>query len=160
MRVRNIVRGGTVIALGLGLASLDTGIGLTANESTGTHAQPGYTVGPGGGGAFYYSGPATLGPSNLHLCTENSYDLGRYGPVSFCSSDVPLVKEILEAGGACLIGAVGAYLNTQDGDVSVSGKTYANGCAVAGTITGWTLLIAGAATPVHAIHPGGYVETP
>jgi hypothetical protein len=135
-------------------------MGLTANESTEIHAQPGYTVGPGGGGAFYYSGPATLGPSNLHLCAENSNDLGRYGPVSFCSSGVPLVNEIVEVGGACLTGAVGAFLNTQDGDVAVSEKTYADGCAVAGTISGWTLLIAAAATPVHAIHPEGYVENP
>jgi len=135
-------------------------MGLTANESTETHAQPGYTVGPGGGGYFYFSGPATFGPSNLHLCTESAYDVARFGPVGFYSSDVPLVKDILITGGACLIGAVQAAVNPSDGDVSVSGKTHAFGCAFAGAIAGWTLLIASLATPVHAIHEGGYIEHP
>ncbi len=42
--------GGAVVALSLGLASLGTGIGLTANESPVVQAQPGGTVGGGGGG--------------------------------------------------------------------------------------------------------------
>ncbi|WP_298403980.1 hypothetical protein, partial [Ferrimicrobium sp.] len=36
MRVRNIVLGGAVIALGLGLASVDTGMGLTVSEAVGS----------------------------------------------------------------------------------------------------------------------------
>ncbi len=58
MQVRSMVRGGAVVALSLGLASLGTGIGLTANESTVIPAQPGYTAGSGGvGGTYTYSTP-------------------------------------------------------------------------------------------------------
>jgi len=38
MKVRNIVRGGAVVALSLGLASLGTGMGLTADvEASAPH---------------------------------------------------------------------------------------------------------------------------
>jgi len=105
MKVRNIVREGAVVALSLGLASLGTGMGLTANDTSAIQSQPELLVGgPGGAGANYFSGPGTQGPDGLHLCTESAYDWGRYGPVSFCSVDVPLVKVIVTAAGYCLFG--------------------------------------------------------
>lgn len=48
-KVRYIVRGGAVVALSLGLAGIGSGMGLTASESTPTHAQPEELVGGGGG---------------------------------------------------------------------------------------------------------------
>ncbi|WP_298334326.1 hypothetical protein [Ferrimicrobium sp.] len=67
MKVRNMVRGGAVVALSLGLASLGTGIGLTANESPVVQAQPGETVGGGGGGG---EGSMSFSPSYVNLVYE------------------------------------------------------------------------------------------
>jgi len=70
MKVRNMVRGGAIVALSLGLASLGTGMGLTAAHSpskdatssptvataqtaSGSAASPDLTVGGGGGGDSY-----------------------------------------------------------------------------------------------------------
>jgi len=44
MKVRNMVQGGAIVALSLGLASLGAGMGLTASQSSLTQAHPGLTV--------------------------------------------------------------------------------------------------------------------
>ncbi len=101
-------------------------------------SNPTYVVAPGGSGTIYYSGPATYGPDNLHLCTESSYDLGRYGPVSFCSSDVPLALTIVEDGLACLIGGVSVSVTYSGPNqyIKSQGQAFATGCAAAETL-GW-----------------------
>jgi hypothetical protein len=90
MKVRNIVRG-AVLVLSLGLASVETGMGLTANEFTETHAQPGYTVGPGGGSAgnHTYSTPPGSTPYGNGVWHEISYVLGRFGLLGYCASAGP-----------------------------------------------------------------------
>jgi len=50
---RNTVRGGAVVALSLGLASLGTGKGLMASDTSTIQSQPQLFVGPGGVGAHY-----------------------------------------------------------------------------------------------------------
>ncbi|KJE75667.1 hypothetical protein [Ferrimicrobium acidiphilum] len=63
MKVRNMVQGGAIVALSLGLASLGTGMGLTAKKSTTTTAQPGLLVGGSGGGA---TGSTSFSPSYVY----------------------------------------------------------------------------------------------
>ena len=97
--------GGLALVFATGVViGVDTSSAFAQGYKTNT---PTYVVGPVGSGTTYFSGSATYGPDNLHLCTESSYDLARFGPVSFCASDVPLVKLIVEASAACLFGGVG-----------------------------------------------------
>ena len=100
-----VLQGGVALVLSTGVVvGVDTSSAFAQGYKTST---PTYVVGPGGSGTTYFSGPATYGPDSLHLCTESSYDLARFGSLSFCASDVPLVKLIVEASGACLFGGVG-----------------------------------------------------
>ena len=128
--------GGVAVVLAGGLViGADTSSAFAQDTTTAT---PGYVVGPGGSGTTYFSGPATYGPDNLHLCTESSYDLGRYGPVSFCASDVPLAVTLVEDGLACLIGGIGSsvFYSTPNTYVKSGGQAFAVGCAGAEAL-GW-----------------------
>ncbi|WP_201732059.1 hypothetical protein [Acidithrix sp. C25] len=106
----------------------------------------------GGGGTTYFSGPATYGPNNLHLCTETNYDLARFGPVSFCASDVPLVKLLVEAGGACLFAGFGV-IALGSSEIQTAGVQFAVGCASETGAWGWIMAIGSLASPAHTARP-------
>ena len=115
MRVRNIVQGGTVIALGLGLASVGTGMGLTASESIPTHAQPEELVG-GGGTTYTYSTPYGSTPYGNGVCHETSYELGRFGLLGYCASADPqtILQDI--GGAICAVSGALTVIDAQNGE--------------------------------------------
>ena len=130
-------------------------MGLTANDTSAIQSQPELLVGgPRGAGANYFSGPGTQGPDGLHLCTESAYDWGRYGPVSFCSVDVPLVKVIVTAAGYCLFGGTSAAV-LNGGTVLSNGVAFSVGCATAESLGWWKYVVDAFTSPVHFVHPGG-----
>ncbi len=134
--MNRVLQGGVALVLSIGVVvGVDTSSAFAQGYKT---TSPTYVVGPGGSGTTYFSGPATYGPDNLHLCTESSYDLGRYGPVSFCASDVPLAVTLVEDGLACLIGGIGSSVlySTPNTYVKSGGQAFAVGCAGAEAL-GW-----------------------
>jgi hypothetical protein len=126
---------------------------LTASDTSTIQSQPQTFVGPGGAGANYCSGPATQGPDGLHLCTENTYDWARFGPVSFCAGDVPLAKAILTNAGACLIGGVGAYV-LNSGQVVSNGVAFSVGCLETELVGWWEYAVGALASPAQSLHSG------
>ncbi len=121
---------GVALVLSTGVVvGVDTSSAFAQGYKT---TSPTYVVGPGGSGTTYFSGPATYCPDSLHLCTESSYDLGRYGPVSFCSNDVPLALTLLAGGSVCLVGGIGAIaVFSPSPYIKSAGEAFAVGCSVA-----------------------------
>ncbi len=96
-------------------------MGLTANESTETHAQPGYTVGPGGGGAvtYAYSTPSGSTPYGNGVC----YELGRFGLLGYCASSGPqtILQDI--GGAICAVSGALSVIDAQNGEFEPTGNT-------------------------------------
>ena len=146
--MNRVLQGGVALVLSTGVVvGVDTSSAFAQGYKT---SSPTYVVGPGGSGTTYFSGPATYCPDSLHLCTESSYDLACFGSLSFCASDVPLVKLIVEASGACLFGGVGAVVSGSS-NIQTSEGQFAVGCAAATGAWGWIEAIGALATPVHLV---------
>jgi hypothetical protein len=100
-------------------------MGLTANESTETHAQPGYTVGPGGGGAvtYTYSTPSGSTPYGNGVCHETSYELGRFGLLGYCASSGPqtILQDI--GGAICAVSSALSAIDAQNGEFEPTSNT-------------------------------------
>jgi|GEM_PF-6516992 len=112
MKVRNIVRGGAVVALSLGLASLGTGMGLTADHNT---VAPGSTTGhiP-----ISTASQDTLTPTlTTPLVTGTSENLADILPVA--QGEVANPNIICEPGATC--GSVDSFLDRTGQNESVSG---------------------------------------
>ena len=95
-------------------------MGLTAHESTETHAQPGYTVGPGGGAVTYtYSMPSGSTPYGNGAC----YELGRFGLLGHCASSGPqtILQDI--GGAICAVSGALSVIDAQNGEFEPTSNT-------------------------------------
>ncbi len=103
---KNCARAGAVFVFVAPLVSTTAALAATNTLTTTTvssGSSPNLLIG-GGGGTTYSNGPATYGSNNLYLYVERIYDLSRFGPLSFCASDTPLVATIIDDAAAYLVG--------------------------------------------------------